>query len=117
MKKSLFERIVYDMPGWILSTLVYGIGGSVLLLLMFGLPGCTIYEPLPGLCYTDKEGTYLCPEGNNTMVKKTRATDLTWVEARDFARDKCQMFIGQEEYMLCYDLFMLDEYARLRSGG
>ena len=21
-----------------------------------------VYEPLPGLCYTDKDGTYLCPE-------------------------------------------------------
>ena len=24
--------------------------------------GCAVYEPLPGLCYTDKTGTYLCPE-------------------------------------------------------
>ena len=21
---------------------------------------CTVYEPLPGLCYTDKTGTYVC---------------------------------------------------------
>ena len=22
--------------------------------------GCAVYEPIPGLCYTDKTGTYLC---------------------------------------------------------
>ena len=32
-----------------------------LLLLLLLLQGCTIFEPLEGLCYTDKEGTYLCP--------------------------------------------------------
>ena len=26
--------------------------------------GCAVYEPLPGLCYTDKTGTYLCPKEN-----------------------------------------------------
>jgi len=66
MKKPLFERIVYDTPGWLLNTLVYGIGGSILILLMFGLPGCAVYEPIPGLCYTDKTGTYLCPEEAET---------------------------------------------------
>ena len=71
MKKSIFERIMYDVPVWLVSTLVYGIGGSVLLLLMFGLPGCTIHEPLPGLCYTDNKGTYLCPEKYKVEVMST----------------------------------------------
>jgi hypothetical protein len=31
------------------------------LLLLLLLQGCAIYEPLEGLCYTDKEGTYICP--------------------------------------------------------
>ena len=31
------------------------------LLLLLLLQGCVIYEPLEGLCYTDKEGTYICP--------------------------------------------------------
>jgi hypothetical protein len=31
------------------------------LLLLLLLQGCTIFEPLEGLCYTDKEGTYICP--------------------------------------------------------
>ena len=31
------------------------------LILLLLLQGCTMFEPLPGLCYTDKEGTYVCP--------------------------------------------------------
>ena len=32
-----------------------------LILLLVLLQGCSALEVLPGLCYTDKEGTYLCP--------------------------------------------------------
>ena len=32
---------------------------TLLLVLLF--VSCTALEILPGLCYTDKEGTYLCP--------------------------------------------------------
>ena len=33
-----------------------------LLIILLLLQGCSIHNPLPGLCYTDKTGTYLCPE-------------------------------------------------------
>ena len=32
-----------------------------LILLLVLLQGCSALEVLPGLCYTDKEGTHLCP--------------------------------------------------------
>jgi hypothetical protein len=32
-----------------------------LLIILLLLQGCSIHNPLPGLCYTDKTGTYLCP--------------------------------------------------------
>ena len=59
MKKSIFERLIYGTPQWVLSVLVYGIGGGLLFLLLF--TGCAPFEPIPGLCYTDKTGTYICP--------------------------------------------------------
>ena len=42
------------------SSIVYIVGVGCLGLIMFGLPGCQPFEPLPGLCYTDKTGTYIC---------------------------------------------------------
>lgn len=30
--------------------------------ILFFVYGCAPFEVLPGLCYTDKDGTYLCPE-------------------------------------------------------
>lgn len=115
MKKSLFERIVYDVPEFLIASIVYIVGGGALLLLMFGLPGCTIHEPLPGLCYTDKTGTYLCPEEENLKVKNTK-DNVSWKEARDFAHEQCRIFIGDEFWTLCYDNFMKDEYSRRQSG-
>ena len=32
-----------------------------LILILLLLQGCTIFEPIEGLCYTDKKGTYICP--------------------------------------------------------
>ena len=32
-----------------------------LILILLLLQGCSALEILPGLCYTDKEGTYICP--------------------------------------------------------
>ena len=65
MKKSIFDRIVYGTPEWLMYTLVYGIGGGILFLLLF--TGCAPLEPLPGLCYTDKKGTYLCHAPANSQ--------------------------------------------------
>ena len=67
MKKSIFEKIVYGTPDWLITTLVYGIGGGIMFLLLFGLPSCSVLEPLPGLCYTDKKGTYLCEPAANSQ--------------------------------------------------
>ena len=64
MKKSIFDRIVYGTPEWLIYTLVYGIGGGLMFLLMFG---CSVHEPIPGLCYTDKKGTYLCDAAANSQ--------------------------------------------------
>ena len=32
--------------------------------------GCAIYEPLPGLCYTDKTGTYVCPKEEPYLISR-----------------------------------------------
>lgn len=42
--------------------------------------GCAVYEPLPGLCYTDKTGTYLCPEKSNPIPKKPTCIDYGMIE-------------------------------------
>ena len=65
MKKSIFDKIVYGTPEWLIYTLVYGIGGAVIFLLLFS--SCAPLEPLPGLCYTDKKGTYLCHAPANSQ--------------------------------------------------
>ena len=44
------------------------------------LVSCSVLNPLPGLCYTDKTGTYLCdennqPRGTDYNSKSQRATD------------------------------------------
>ena len=33
-----------------------------ILVIVVLLSSCTPLEVLPGLCYTDKEGTHICPE-------------------------------------------------------
>ena len=41
---------------------VFRIINSILLIgLLLFLFSCSALEVLPGLCYTDKDGTYLCP--------------------------------------------------------
>ena len=37
------------------------INSIVLICLLLFLFSCSALEVLPGLCYTDKDGTYLCP--------------------------------------------------------
>ena len=93
MKRSIFEKIVYDLPECITSTLVYGIGGGLLFLVMFGLPSCAPFEPLPGLCYTDKTGTYLCmdSEEHEEYLEKKKYT----------AEEKCRAWIGTDWLFEC----------------
>jgi len=44
---------------WLAIMIILGIG------LM--LVSCQVYEPIDGLCYTDKRGTYLCEETERTL--------------------------------------------------
>ena len=83
MKKGLFEKLLFDTPTWLITTLVYGIGGGILFLLLFG--GCAPLEPLPGLCYTDKTGTYLCPKDEKEK------------------RINCSHLQGEDEWFLCME--------------
>ena len=91
MKRSIFERIVYDVPEWITATLVYGVGGSLLMLVMFGLPSCAPFEPVPGLCYTDKTGTYLCPKEEAPKIEKKKYT----------AKELCSPYLGTDWWFEC----------------
>ena len=42
-----------------------GLSISFLAILLFA--SCSVLEPLPGLCYTDKTGTYLCDAPANSQ--------------------------------------------------
>ena len=46
------------LPEWAITGLVWIIGAIIFYFLLFS---CSVYEPLPGLCYTDRTGTYVCP--------------------------------------------------------
>ena len=39
------------------------------LLILLLLVGCAPFEPIPGLCYTDKTGTYICMEEKEEPTK------------------------------------------------
>ncbi|SVC92072.1 uncharacterized protein METZ01_LOCUS344926, partial [marine metagenome] len=41
---------------------------SIIFILMFVLMSCAPLQILPGLCYKDKTGTYLCPEEEDYRV-------------------------------------------------
>ena len=47
------------IPTWVITGLVWLIGAVIFYFLLFS---CSVHQPLPGLCYTDKTGTYICPE-------------------------------------------------------
>lgn len=42
----------------------------IMFVLSVSVSGCTTTEILPGLCYSDKDGTYICPE---------EEFDTTWI--------------------------------------
>ena len=46
------------IPDWAITGLIWIIGGIGMYFLLFS---CSVFQPLPGLCYTDKTGTYICP--------------------------------------------------------
>jgi len=48
-----YSQQVLDRTG-----LIWIIGGVGMYFLLFS---CSVYQPLDGLCYTDRTGTYVCP--------------------------------------------------------
>ena len=107
MKKSLFEKIIYDVPQWLITTLVYGIGGGILFLMLFA--GCAPFEPIPGLCYTDKTGTYLCLE-EETLKEEcpgydpdldSSATNFCVEKKKYTAKEICSPYLGTDWWFEC----------------
>ena len=33
------------------------------------MTACAVHKPIPGLCYTDKTGTYLCDEQDQKEIQ------------------------------------------------
>ena len=66
----------------------------VVIVLILILASCSVHKPLPGLCYTDKTGTYLCsdPETIDPIPEYDR-------------NDTCRMIYGidPEQWRLCMD--------------
>ncbi len=48
---------------WLLDTLPLAV--VILFFTILFITSCAVHEPLPGLCYTDKTGTYLCSAMNS----------------------------------------------------
>ena len=46
------------------------------LIILLLLVGCAPFEPIPGLCYTDKTGTYLCMEEEVKDLTETSCRKL-----------------------------------------
>ena len=61
-----------------------------LLVILLLLQGCSALEVLPGLCYTDKEGTYLCPcdaDHNMGCVIRDAADDFVRIEIEELFKE------------------------------
>ena len=50
------------------------------LIILLLVVGCAPFEPIPGLCYTDKTGTYLCMEEEKEEPTKL-AECKKWTDA------------------------------------
>jgi len=64
------------------------------LIILLLVVGCAPFEPIPGLCYTDKTGTYLCMEEE---VKETQTEKV----AKQDARRACSMWLGSDWWFEC----------------
>ena len=64
---------------FLIPAAVYIIGGGMIIFLLF-FTGCAPFEPIPGLCYTDKTGTYIClkEEPNNWEECKQWTDSEVW---------------------------------------
>ena len=85
MEEQLKEKLI-TLSIWTAGLVIIG-------LLLFGLPGCSIYEPLPGLCYTDETGTYVCPKEEIEETPKERSKADT--------KRACQIWIGTDWWFEC----------------
>jgi hypothetical protein len=56
--------------------------------------GCAVYEPLSGLCYTDKTGTYVC------LAEHTEKLPVHYTKE---AREHCSHLMGEDLYFVCMD--------------
>jgi len=65
-------------------------------LIILSLAACAVYEPLPGLCYTDKTGTYICVADRPLKKKVPDA----WTKAD---REHCSYWIGSDFYWKCME--------------
>ncbi len=50
------------------------------LALLLLLTSCAVYEPLPGLCYTDKTGTYICEKEEPEKPKSKWEECRPWLD-------------------------------------
>ena len=57
------------------------------LIILLLVVGCAPFEPIPGLCYTDKTGTYLC------MEKEEKEEPTKW--------DECKIWTNAEVWSQC----------------
>ena len=94
MKKlSLDDRLNNMEPK---DTPLLWIGYTLLLIMLLVPMGCSHIEVLPGLCYTDKDGTFLCrePEPEDIMIDPIR----------DLEEDECEIWRNVDDpdaYMNC----------------
>ena len=65
-------------------------------LILLSLTACAVYEPLPGLCYTDKTGTYICVADRPLKKKVPDA----WTRED---REHCSYFMGSDFYWTCME--------------
>jgi len=56
------------------------------IVMLVGLSSCSVHEPLPGLCYTEKTGSYMCNEDKSPYVGEQDMEELQPIY------DKCKEF-------------------------
>lgn len=70
--------------------------------LLFILMSCTPLQILPGLCYTDKDGTFLCPE--ESPLDETDMVYLDQLEQRAETFEEILLYLQTlEEFQRYYD--------------
>ena len=86
----------------------------VLLAIVPMFAGCSqIYNPLEGLCYSDRTGTYVCieEEGFNLSPKEP------FVVPKYDREENCSMYTQEEEWRMCMDTdndHIYDPYFKTR---